>query len=452
MPLSFDKQEALKQATIEYLRTLTLIHVLDQSGAHIRTDYQQHCFMRIFVSLERDGAHGLFAPIAAWEKYLAKVETIAESRIQRRYIGQAIDALYEKVRTLPSAAADIENFATQIIEWCNQVYDYSATAYVPLANIKLSHDVYQIPLADTVLYRGWSNSEFAHNLSNLSDNPGFEVSSDVSFLKITVKGDDESIKDQVAAKTDDALRALRFVCWTNSTIRGTQRVSYNQARDVARYPFIAPIGHFITVDSTERAFNRYQTDRADISVLHIDTRQLEEFRDFGLENINHHFSNETHPLSAHILLALQWYDNGLQAVRRRDILYRFVVCVNGILSWGTNAISDSRMLCRRYKKLLTATAIFEHDSAGLDFLGILSIEGGEFDDMASFEEIIEIMANDYATVFKDLYDKQRGFILHGYPSNPSERFPLTAINVKDAKLLAQNAIRLMMKLIASHPE
>ncbi len=452
MPLSPDKQDALKQATIEYLRTLTLIHVWNQRAAHIGIDYQQHCFLHTFTSSEKDGPHGLFAPMAAWENYLTRVRQIAESRIQRRFIGRAIDALYQQESTLPTADADIERFAVQIMEWCDLAYEHSVTAYIPLENIQLNPEIDQIPLADAVLCRGRSDSEFAHHLSNLSDNLDFKVPSDVSFLKITVIGDDESIEDQVAAKTDDALSALRFVCWTSSTIKGTQRVSYNQARDVARYPVITPVGHFIIVDSTGRVFNRYQTDRTDISVLRVDTRQLEEFREFGLENINHHFANESHPVSAHILLALQWYDSGLLAVRKRDTLYRFVVGVNGILSWGTNAISNSRELCRRYKKLLTATAIIETDSAHLDFLGTLSTEQREFDETVSFEEILGVLAEDYATVFKDLYDKQRGFILHGYPSNPSERFPLTDINVKEAKLLAQNALRLMMKLIAAHPE
>jgi hypothetical protein len=452
MPLSPDKQEELKRATIEYLETLTLIHIWDQPQAHIGIDYQQHCFMNTFISSEKDGPHGLFAPMAAWENYLTKVKQIAESRIQRRFIGRAIDALYQQESTLPTADTDIERFAVQIIEWCDLAYEHSVTAYIPLENIQLNPEIDQIPLADAVLYRGRSDSKFAHHLSNLSDTLDFKVPSDVPFLKITVIGDDESIEDQVAAKTNDALSALRFISWTNTTIRGTQRVSYNQARDVARYPVITPVGHFIIVDSKERVFNRYQTDRTDISVLRVDTRQLEQFREFGLENINHHFANESHPVSAHILLALQWYDSGLLAVRKRDTLYRFVVGVNGILSWGTNAISNSRELCRRYKKLLTATAIIETDSPHLDFFSTLSTEQREFEETVTLEDSIEVMAEEYAKIFKDLYDKQRGFILHGYPSNPSEQFPLTEMNVNEARLLAQNAIRLLMKLIMSHPE
>lgn len=452
MPLAPNKKEALKQATIEYLRTLTLIHIWDQPKSRIGIDYQQHCFMHTFTSSEKDGPHGLFAPMAEWENYLARVGQIAETRIQRRFIGQAIDAIYQQVSSLPTADADIERFAVQIIEWCNLAYEHSVTAYIPLENIQLKPEIDQIPLADAILYRGWAHSEFANHMSKLPENLCFKVPANVSFLKITVIGDDQSIEDQVAAKTNDALSALRFVCRTNSIIKGTQRVFYNQARDVARYPVITPVGHFITVGTTGRVFNRYQTDRTDLSVLRVDTRQLDEFRKYGLENINHHFANESHPVSAHILLALQWYDNGLLAVRKRDTLYRLVVCVNGILSWGTNAISNSRELCRRYKKLLTATAIIETDRACLDFLGTLSTEQREFDETVSFEEILGVLAEDYATVFKDLYDKQRGFILHGYPSNPSERFPLTDINVNEARLLAQNALRLMMKLIAEHPD
>lgn len=100
---------------------------------------------------------------------------------------------------------------------------------------------------------------------------------------------------------------------------------------------------------------------------------------------------------------------------------------------------------------MTTFAIVETDGAELDFIGTLSTEQREFDTTVSFEECVAAIAEDYAMVFKDLYDKQRGFILHGYASNPSSRLPLTDKNVDDAQVLAQNALRLMMKLIADNP-
>jgi hypothetical protein len=452
MPLSPDKQEALKQATIEYLRTLTLIHIWDQRDPNVNINHQKHCVQHLFTSSAKEGPHGLFAPMEAWEKYLARVGEIADSRVQRAFIGQKIDVLYRQVATLPIEDAQIESFAEQIIEWCNQAFDFLVTAYVPLVNIEISRDIDPLFLADTQLHRGSEESEFAHYLSMLSVALKFDVPPNLPFLKMTVTGDDESIEDQVAAKTDDALRALRFVCETNSTINGTRRISYCEARDVSRYPTTTPKGHFLFVNPTERVFNRYQTNRTSQVTLHIDHNKLKKFNESGLEGINQHFASETHPISAHLLLALQWYDSGLQAVRKRDALYRFVVCVNGILSWDTNAISNSKELCRRYKKLLTATAIIETDSAHLDLIGTLSTKQHEFEETVTLEESVKVIAEDYATVFKDLYDKQRGSILHGHASNPSNRFPLTDTNVDDARLLAQNALRLTMKMLDAHIE
>ncbi|HRF95496.1 MAG TPA: hypothetical protein PLZ51_09890, partial [Aggregatilineales bacterium] len=100
-----------------------------------------------------------------------------------------------------------------------------------------------------------------------------------------------------------------------------------------------------------------------------------------------------------------------------DALYRFIFCINGILSWGTKAIHHAEELERRYKKLL------EVNKQSFFSNGILSFK----------DSMIRL---------KDLYSNQRGFIAHGYNSNP--KFPITSTNVKEAELLARNAILLTM--------
>lgn len=272
MPLSSDKQEALKQATIEYLRTLTLIHIWDQRDPNVKINYQRHCLRHIFNSPSKEGPHGLFAPMETWEKYLALVGEIAESRIQRAFISQKIDVLYQQVATLPLEDAQIESFAEQIIEWCNQAFDFLVTAYVPLVNIEISSDIDPFFLADTNLHRSNEESEFTRYQSMLLVGLKFDVPTNLPFLKMTVIGDDESIVDQVAAKTEDALRVLRFVSERRSSIDGTRRISYSEARDVSRYPVTTPSGHFLFVNATEKVFNRYQTNRSSQVTLYIDSK------------------------------------------------------------------------------------------------------------------------------------------------------------------------------------
>lgn len=145
----------------------------------------------------------------------------------------------------------------------------------------------------------------------------------------------------------------------------------------------------------------------------------------GLANINYHFANRGNSISDKIILALEWYDSGLQAIRPRDAFYRFIFCINGILSWGTNAIHKAKELEQRYEKLLQSN---EH----------------------SFYSNGILLSNDSASRLKELYCQQRNSIAHGYSSNT--RFPLTLINVEEAELLARNAILLMMQTIQNNSE
>src|SRR5688572_3070873 len=120
MPLSHDKQAALKQATIEYLGTLTLIHIWDQHDAHIGIDYQHYCLMRTFTSREKDGPHGLFAPIEALEKYLSQIGDIGEGRINLSSVNKVIEELCSDFNAVPLDPKAIDGLADKAVEWFNQ--------------------------------------------------------------------------------------------------------------------------------------------------------------------------------------------------------------------------------------------------------------------------------------------------------------------------------------------
>lgn len=292
------------------------------------------------------------------------------------------------------------------------------TAYAPIMNVKLANHVPSLKLAKSILFQGKSISELAKHLQNLHQT---DIPQDIAFLKIDVMGDDESIENQVKVETEDALRVLRFVCWSGTSIKGNQRISYDLGRGVSYYQPNTSRPYFYV--SNDIPYNRDFTHLP--RQLEITTEMFELFQMLGLTDINYHFANRGNPISDKIILALEWYDSGLQAIRPRDALYSFIFCINGILSWGKKAISKDIELQRRYQKLLEVN---QH----------------------SFFSDGTLSSDDATNRLKDLYANQRGFIAHGYSSNP--KFPITTTNLKEAGLLARNAILLMMLTIKDHPE
>lgn len=453
MPLSQDKQTELKQSTIEYLRTLTLIHVWDQPKSRIGIDYQQHCFMRTFTSSEKNGSHGLFAPMAEWENYLVKVGEQTDGFVNHKTVSKCIGKALEPYTVIPLELSQCETVAKQIVDWFTRYYDHRTTSYVPLSNIEISSDVEPLQLANAMLYRGFSDSELSRHIRKLSDGLVFNVPEQTCFLKLDTMGDDESIERQIFEKTQQSLRVLRFCSWTNSTIKGTRRRFYNQARDVDYFPYHTPAGYYLYTNSDNHPFNRCLVDITSLTDLEIGVKQVEDFNLMGRELLNIHFANSESPISEHILLALEWYDNGLQAQTNRDAVYRFLVCLNAIVGWDYNQDSlTSPIMASRLKKLFKTTA--SHDSGVYHFElygkfeGINDLSGWDADGKPP-EKVIDKILGTYADLFKNLYQDQRNPILHGKPHKPGK--PISSQDVKNSQLLAQNGLRLVMKLIADNP-
>lgn len=454
MPLSPDKQEALKQATIEYLRTLTLIHVWDQRDARIGIEYQQYCLMRAFTSQAKDGPHGLFAPIEALEKYLSQIGDIGEGRINLSSVNKVIEGLCSDFNVVPLDPKAIDSLADKAVEWFNQAYDYSTTVFIPLANVRMSHDVPEIALGRATLHRGYSHSEMMGYVHQLAPKTEFNVEESTCYLKIAATGDAESIEQYVLTETENALRVLRFVSWTSSTLKGTKRISHNQARDVSYYPCHTPAGYYFYLNRKGEPHNGYLVNTTTPSVYLIDRGQVAQFQLYGLNDLNGHFVRENNPLSDQVLLALEWYDSGLQAKNNREALYRFLVSMNAVFAWGNekqNKDLDGSAIQKRIRKLLIETGSDDGTTVFLDFWGDLrlskSIDGIDVTTLTI--PVIELIAANYAGVFKVLFLEQRNRILHGLPHQESRVAKFD--DVRNARLLAQNTIRLVLKIIADNP-
>lgn len=450
MPLSPDKQEELKQATIEYLSGLKLLAPQHRGRSAIYI--QEHCFQKLFSSPRKSGGFHLIGPVRAWEAYLYSIEALADGLVNFKTVSKCIDKALEPYTVIPLESGQCETAATQIVDWFNRYYDHRTTSYVPLSNIEVSSDVEPLQLANAILYRGFSGSELSEHIRNLPDGLVFNVPEQTCFLKFDTMGDDESIERQILEKTQQSLRVLRFCSWTNSTIKGTRRRFYNQARDVGYFPYHAPAGYYLYTNGDGHPFNRYLVNNTSPTSLKIDVEQVETFDLMGRELLNIHFANTGNPISEHILLALEWYDSGVQAQTNRDAVYRYLVCLNAIVGWDYSQDSlTSPIMASRLKKLFKATASYDsgvyHFELYGKFEGLSDLSGWDADGKPP-ERVIDKVLGTYAELFKNLYQDQRNPILHGKPHKLGK--PVSSQDVKNSQLLAQNGLRLMMKLIADN--
>ncbi|HRF95495.1 MAG TPA: hypothetical protein PLZ51_09885, partial [Aggregatilineales bacterium] len=161
--------------------------------------------------------------------------------------------------------------------------------------------------AKSILCQGKPTSELAKYLQDLREGVIFDVPQNIAFLKIDVTGDDESIENQVIVETEDALRVLRFVCWSGTSIKGNQRISYDLGREVSYYQPSTSRPYFYV--SNNITYNKDFTHLP--RPLKITSEMVSEFQMLGLANINYHFANRGNPISDKIILALEWYDSGL---------------------------------------------------------------------------------------------------------------------------------------------
>jgi hypothetical protein len=449
MPISYDKEEKLKVATIKYLSRLTLIHVWHQPNLSTNIDYHQHCPNRKFTSKDNDGPNELFVPIKALEAYLFSIEEekLADGLVNFKTVSKCIDKALEPYTVIPLASDECETVARQIVDWFNRYYDYRTTSYVPLSNIVISSEVEPLQLANAILYRGFSDSELSKHISNLPKGIVFDVPEQTCFLKFDTTGDDESIERQILEKTQQSLRVLRFCSWTNSSIKGTRRNIYNQAQDVSYFPYHALAGYYLYTNNNNHPFNRYLVNKTSSTSLKIDIEQVETFNLMGRELLNIHFANTGNPISEHILLALEWYDSGLHANTNRDSVYRFMVCLNAIVGWDYNDKNlKSDKMAVRIQKLFKLSATHKNGSISFDIYG--QLDGLRDVKGKDAEEVIKKITETCSNLFKTLYQEQRNSILHGKPHGLKK--PVTFQHVKNSQLLAQNGLRLIMNLIADN--
>ncbi len=432
------------EATLAYLKTLKLMPFPVFKEL---TRKKYHGSMNPIIINERP--FRVAGPMLAWEEYLEVVGDIYQDKIGHTTIERCLTEVCNRISEWPLSDAKLAEFLDLIADVVERIVLHSSIAYVPIINVELDTDIESIKLANAVLYRGWSRSEFAEKKAEIPSGFEFDVPDDICFLKMQVFGDDESLEAQIRKEIENALRVLRFVAWEQSSIEGTKRVHKNQAHHVAIYPHITPAGHYLKVNETK--VSRYYLEPSVDFPLKIskDIRVL--FQSLGLDMINGHFASSSNPISSHILVALEWYDSGVKAERPRDALYRYVVSVNSILSWD-KGLDKGKEMSRRLSKILSATAKVASDHKVIfDFLDTVK-KPLEIEEVASDmtkEELIKHSAERFSKIFGKLYGIHRSSILHGLPANP--RNPLHEDDVHNAKFLARNAIRLVMRLISENP-
>lgn len=404
--------------------------------------------MRVF-EIEREPPQHLFSLMSEWEIYLRTVGELTENRANHQTVQKCIDVVCAQIQTFPIPDEQCLLIAERVVKPMEDVImSFHSKAYIPLAGVTIKSPLQTVPLARATLCRGFKKSELATHIDRIPEHISFEVPIDTAYLVIDVTGDDENVAAQVQTELENALKVLRYVAWTATTIQGNERISYNQAAHVTQFP--EPYQPYFYISRDGRTLTRNLHQRRFFA---ISPQTVEQFRMFGLDSINCHFAHPTNPISGHILLALDWYDSGLQAYRNRDALYRFVVCLNCILSWcDSDGISFYKELMRRLKKLMAHFMTEQDEEITHDFFGEFDFQSIDGKDVSkkTIPEIIDMLAGHYAEVFKPLYSNQRGMILHGLPENPGQ--PLTKNDIKNAQLLAHNAIRLLMKLISQNPD
>lgn len=409
MPLGEEAQAIIRMKINEYLLSL-------HSGEHVEIP-------------------GFFGSkhMLIWRELLEVVYKRSDGRIGEKFLKKLDQKLRKQLGDEPLSETEAEEFAAKYIEQIEQTYDREVKVFVPLSNIRLK-GVDGIQLHNCILRAGSSSSELANIY--LYSGPD-----DLCYLEMVVYGDKESIKHQVETNVDDALKVLRFVSWTHTNPKKrTEAKQMNSGYDkhVAPYPYPDVAMHYVTVSTDNNSRKKYfGGHREIIEEHHINANVLDWMQRSGLDDLNTVLTSKTE-VAEQLRVALDWYDNGQKALRYRDAMSYYVVCVNGLLSWGTKGLSDGEELKNKLSALFYETV---GKDSPVDFptefpLPLNAPEG----------EVIPVLASIVGDIYKHFYDKYRGTILHGLLSPPS-KFPLTVREVSIAETIAFNALRLMAKLI-----
>lgn len=418
-----DKKKRFDKVLKEYLCQFEL-HPLDEWNTFTEMG-EYYLFSLTLVSYPKEDSepHGLFVPIAKELAFLREIDDVFESRVTKQSVSDAISQSIREFEKFPIPDEAIEKFSDMIFEILLRYFTRQAEALVPLYNIRCLGKV-EMPLANAILYSGGSRSLLADEVNRPNIIRDFSKMSDNSFLRIPVTGDNKSCQEQAKQETEEALKVLRFVTFWQSTMKGNKKVKTNPASKVSQWKTCIQTILFHQLDEPQSG-PRWYSDRQ--NSLQINNRAVDGARQFfGLDDINYHYQNIS-PMLSRVQRALTLYDNGTRVATNWEALYHYVVSINV-------AIPTSEDEGDKLKKDLETLIKY-----GRGYVRTNNEEENQSEpEIITWDEMVKRVAEPFA----DFYIL-RNKILHGNEMSEDE---ISDGNVKDARELAHNAVRLIAKL------
>ncbi|MCI0710794.1 MAG: hypothetical protein L0154_11595 [Chloroflexi bacterium] len=413
MPLNAEAQAAIYEKVKEYLLSL-------HSGERV----------------EAEGGRWGSKHLVTWIDLLKVAYEQSDGKIGERSLKVINRQIRKELGDKPLSETEAEEFAAKYMEQIEQTYDREVKVFVPLSNIRL-FEVNDIQLHNCTLRAGTSSSEFAEVAKSEKSLFIHNVPDDLCYLEMIVYGDKESIGHKVEINVVDALKVLRFVSWTHANSKKpseAEQMNSGSVKHVAPYPYPDATIYYATVSSDNSFQKKYFGEHREIiQEHHINANTLDLMRYFGLDDLNTVLTAKTE-VAEQLRVALDWYDNGQKALRYRDAISYYIVCVDSLLG----SLADGEELRKKLAGLIYGTV---GKDSPVDFpasfpLPLDAPEG----------EGIPVMASIIGDIYKHFYGKYRGPILHGRPNPPSD-YPLTLREVSMAESIAFNTLRLMARLI-----
>ena len=414
-----DKKKRFDKVLKEYLHQFKL-HPSNEWNTLIGTEeYYLFDLMLSYFKEDGDVIYHLFAPTTGELAFLQQVDEIFESKIQRRLVSSTISQSIREFKKFPIPDEALEKFSDKIFETLIWHFKSQAEALVPLYNIWCLDKV-EIPLANAVLHSGGSRSLFAKKANHPFCKDRFAEIAEESFLCIPVTGDSESRREQAEWETEEALKVLRFVTLWQSTTKGNKKVRTNPASSVSQWKTGDRTILFHQPDEPQSRTGWYSDRQNSLQISNHDVDNARQI--LGLDDINYHYQNIKNPFSSRVRKALALYDSGTRSTTNWEALYHYVVSIN-------IAIPTSEDRSDKLKKDLEK--LVQH---GNHYVGVMKKDENSSD----WAEIVERTAEPFVD-FYILRDK----ISHG---NEMSEDAISDDDVKDARELAHNAVRLIAKL------
>lgn len=429
MTQTMDDQEKriteFREAAKRYFESMLLLPANESFEKTLDGSYHQVCSIhQYFKKTDDNTPYQIVCATTDWINFVSQAQKLFDNKISFTRMDSTLMTIVCSSQEWPFSEEQISQYIDKLQDWAEKQFQTAFTAVVPLYNLMMSLEIDQVPLANSILHRGSSDSLLATLSKNKRLGNWLTLPSDANFLAIPVSGDHEAVTHVARLEANRSLALLCFICHWTQRISGLNYMIENEASHVTLFP--SESAQFLYYDpnlGTDALGGGNITGKA---LYLFDKRKLESAKDiYELDNLNYHFQNEAIPVSSRIVRALELYDSGVRASPNWQALYRYVASIN-------TAVLQSRD--KRREMTLRLQKIIEF---GGNYVGPMDDLDEIADDLESrrWSELVKKTAKP----FDDFY-VLRGRIIHGDVFDP------TSENVHKVRVLANNAIRLMAKL------